>query len=57
MYYIPEIDTTYVMFTNVWNLQNGLDSLMSEIKVMTEIAAKILKPLSTPEVPDGKTVK
>ncbi|MFA6281552.1 MAG: serine hydrolase domain-containing protein [Candidatus Omnitrophota bacterium] len=45
LYYIPETDTTYVMFTNAWNLQDGLDSLMNEIKVMTEIANKILKKI------------
>jgi D-alanyl-D-alanine carboxypeptidase len=47
MYYDPQTNTTYVMFTNMWNLQNGLDSLMNEIKAMTEIANKILKKIET----------
>ncbi|MCK9574017.1 MAG: beta-lactamase family protein [Candidatus Omnitrophica bacterium] len=43
MNYNPDTDIVYVMFANIWDCQNNLDSIMAELKVMTEIAAKILK--------------
>ena len=51
MNYNPDTDTSYVMFTNVWDCQNNLDSIMAEIKVMMEIANKISKKI---EVEDGQ---
>lgn len=45
MYYYPKTDVACVMFTNAWDCQNNLDSIMAELKFMTEIAAKILKKL------------
>ncbi|MFA5271104.1 MAG: serine hydrolase domain-containing protein [Candidatus Omnitrophota bacterium] len=52
MNYDPQTDTAYVVFADIWNLQNGLDSIMTELKVMTEIANKILKKVEA--VPDRK---
>lgn len=45
MNYDPQTDTAYVMFTNMWNCQNNLDSIMAEIKTMMQIADKILKKM------------
>lgn len=45
MNYDPRTDTTYVMFSDIWDLQNGLDSIMTEMKAMMGIAAKILKKM------------
>ena len=45
MYYDPKTDTAYVIFTNEWNLQGKLDSLMSELKYMLGIARKIFRKM------------
>ncbi|MCK9614430.1 MAG: serine hydrolase [Candidatus Omnitrophica bacterium] len=50
MYYNPDTDTSYVMLTNMWNVENGLESITAEIKAMIAIANKILKKMETDTV-------
>lgn len=45
MYYNPKTDVTYVMFTNIWDCQNGLDSIKTELKLMAGTANKISKKM------------
>ncbi|MDD5432828.1 MAG: serine hydrolase [Candidatus Omnitrophica bacterium] len=48
MSYNPKTDITYVMFTNTWDCQTcakGLDSIMRELKFMSETSNKILKKM------------
>lgn len=42
MYYDPDKDTAYVMFTNMWDCRAGLDTIKDELKSMMKIAEKIL---------------
>lgn len=42
MYYEPKKDVSYVMFTNMWNCQNDLESIKAELKSMIEIAEEVL---------------
>ena len=45
MYYDPETDTAYVMFTNMWDVQDGLGSIMTELKFMVAAAGKVFKKM------------
>lgn len=45
MMYKPETDTAYAMFTNMWDVQNNLESLMVELKYMMAAADKIFKKM------------
>ncbi|MCX5711558.1 MAG: hypothetical protein NTY47_00580, partial [Candidatus Omnitrophica bacterium] len=48
LFYNPDNDVTYAIFTNIWNCQTfpqSMDSLMDEIKAMSDIANKIIKKI------------
>jgi len=48
MVYNPKTDTSYVIFTNIWNCQTcatDLESLKGELKVMDEITSNVLQKL------------
>lgn len=42
MFYNPKTDISYVIFTNMWNVQKGLDSIEDELSSMMKIATKIV---------------
>jgi len=41
--YNPENKTTYVVYTNMWDLSKDTDSIKTELLTMTDIAGKVLK--------------
>ena len=45
MYYDPNTDTAYAMFTNIWDIQNDMDSIKAQFKCMMETAHKIFKEM------------
>jgi len=42
MFYRPETDVTFVLFSNVWNLSDGLTSIGGQLTAMGEAANKVL---------------
>ncbi len=42
MYYFPRTDVAYVVFTNIWDLSGGVDSVTAQGIFIKEIAEKIL---------------
>ena len=42
MYYRPETDTAYVLFSNIWNMSDGATSLYAQIAAMQTIADKVI---------------
>lgn len=42
MYYNPSTDVAYVIFTNVWDAGNGMDSIKAEFKLMADIAERVI---------------
>ena len=42
MFYRPESDVTFVVFSNVWNLSDGLTSIGGQLTAMAEAANKVL---------------
>lgn len=45
MIYNPNNQTTYVIYTNMWDLSKGVDSIKTELLTMTDIAAKVLQKM------------
>ncbi|MEI6093149.1 MAG: serine hydrolase domain-containing protein [bacterium] len=45
MFYHPETDVAYVMFTNGWDYSNGQTSILAQIDYMTATANKVLAKL------------
>jgi D-alanyl-D-alanine carboxypeptidase len=42
MFYRPEIDVTYVLFTNVWDVSDALNSIAKQLDFMGQTADKVL---------------
>jgi len=42
MYYNPDTDVAFVMFTNMWDVRSGLDTIKAEFQAMLDIAKKII---------------
>ena len=42
MFYRPETDVTFVLFSNVWDFSSGLPSIGSQMSAMAEAANKVL---------------
>lgn len=45
MFYRPDTDVVYVLFSNVWDLSNGINSLGDQIKFMGSTANKVLEKM------------
>jgi D-alanyl-D-alanine carboxypeptidase len=48
MIYNPETEVAYVIFTNIWNCETcgiSLDSIMNELKVMSDTSHKVLEKM------------
>ena len=45
MVYNPKTDVVFVVFTNEWDLQKGLESIKAELDAMTKITGNILKKM------------
>lgn len=43
MIYDPGKDTAFIIFTNMWDCQKNLDSIITELKFMGQTASKVLK--------------
>lgn len=44
--YLPEIETTCVVLMNIWDLENGMDSLIAQLAFMSETAGLVIDRLA-----------
>ena len=42
MYYFPDKDITYVMFTNVWDMSSGISGIVAQLTMMSNVADAVI---------------